>query len=486
MVTQRRQYTKSQLEDATARVINGEKGTAISKQCAISYSTLMKYVALVKSKQEIVIHRRGPKPVLSEPAELCIYEWIVGMQSMGCPVEPDDILTKANAVAATLNRARVGAGWYRRFLSRHPQLAVRTAQVISRARNEASLIGVMTLCWTMAKVVIENGLDVQRVFNVDETAFLTRNKSRRVVAVKGSKNVWSKSATANFHLSIVACGSAAGVVIPPMFILPGERVSCNVLDACEVVDATVTTTNTGFINGFIFKRWLRWFNGHIPDSIQRPVVLVMDGYRCHYSEDLVTVAHELGILLVCLPANATHLLQPLDVSVFSSFKKHVKKEVKSLMISNGLPTISKADAIKIGSIAWNNCNFSANIASGFQSTGLFPVNRVRMAKRVNAFKCNGVRAGVTIAQWLRDEATIKQDILTLPPVPQTRKKRKTFDVDGRLLTKEMLQVDQPTKKKRKNAKKQKASNQQDCTLEVNVPVLPANVPTEFVMMEAIV
>jgi hypothetical protein len=41
----------------------------------------------------------------------------------------------------------------------------------------------------MVKVVVENKLNSSRIFNVDETAFMTRKKSRRVIAVKGSPNV---------------------------------------------------------------------------------------------------------------------------------------------------------------------------------------------------------------------------------------------------------------------------------------------------------
>ncbi|KAE9341038.1 hypothetical protein PR003_g10190 [Phytophthora rubi] len=57
---------------------------------------------------------------------------------------------------------------------------------------------------------------------MDETAFQKQLKSKTVVAVKESSNVWSTESTANFHLTIVACGSAAGFVVPPAIYLARE------------------------------------------------------------------------------------------------------------------------------------------------------------------------------------------------------------------------------------------------------------------------
>ncbi|RLN89645.1 hypothetical protein BBJ28_00015757 [Nothophytophthora sp. Chile5] len=78
------------------------------------------------------------------------------------------------------------------------------------------------------KHVIERNASSDRVFNMDETEFSQKSRQTKVIAVKGSRNVWSKSAQCNFHLTIVACVSAAGFVCPPLYILPGERVTRDV------------------------------------------------------------------------------------------------------------------------------------------------------------------------------------------------------------------------------------------------------------------
>ena len=136
--------------------------------------------------------------------------------------------------------------------------------------------------------------------------------------------MWSGDAAVGFHLTIVGCGSAAGFVVPPLFILPGVTVKLDVLDECDVHGAAATTTSSGFMNSGLFSSWIRFFACSVPMPIKRPLVLVLDGCSSHYSLQVLEEAEKYGILLVFLPANATHLLQPLDVAVFRSSRFYTR------------------------------------------------------------------------------------------------------------------------------------------------------------------
>lgn len=189
----------------------------------------------------------------------------------------------------------------------------------------------------------------------------------------------------------------------------------------------------------------------------------MDGYRCHYSYELVEAASALGVLLVCLPANATHLLQPLDVSVFSALKRQIRSRVHSHMLATGSVNFSKADAITIGSKAWKECNFSKNIVSGFRTAGLFPPSRVNMELRFDRFKHNGVARSNTMAKWLQFKKIVETEVLTLLVAAVGKRKRKTVDVAGRLLTAAMLHedVDTPRARRARTAQEESAPSPVD-------------------------
>jgi hypothetical protein len=99
----------------------------------------------------------------------------------------------------------------------------------------------------------------------------------------------------------------------------------------------------------IFLRWLDHFASSLPPGTKRQVMLVYDGYGDHYNDEIVSKSIEVGVILVLLPANATHLVQPLDVSVFKPFKTVLKRQIEHFMCEHAATSLSKKDAVKIAS-----------------------------------------------------------------------------------------------------------------------------------------
>ena len=63
---------------------------------------------------------------------------------------------------------------------------------------------------------------------------------------------------------------------------------------------------------------MEWFITVI--SPARLVLLIEDGHTFHISIELIELASANDTYLLCLLAHATHILQPLDIGVFKSFK----------------------------------------------------------------------------------------------------------------------------------------------------------------------
>ena len=263
------------------------------------------------------------------------------------------------------------------------------------------------------------------------------------MAVHGSKNVWSKTVEANCHVTITACVSASGYVVPPLYLVPGKRLNRDVMDAAtEVPGSAVTVAPKGFMNSSIFLKWLEHFEDSVPLRVKRPLILVYDGLGSHHSDEIVVKAIELKIILVLLPANATHLVQPLDISVFKPFKTCLKATMDKFMLENSVTSFQKKDAIAISSSAWNEAIVSKpqNIVSGFKASGLWPPSLVEMKKRWTLSHDGGVDAKkLDIEPWICTREEIRTEILSLPPpIDRTPKRRKALDVNNRLLTREQL------------------------------------------------
>ena len=256
---------------------------------------------------------------------------------------------------------------------------------------------------------------------MDETGFAQKGKAKKVVAVAGSKNVWSKTADANFHLTIVAAVAANGFAVPPMFIVPGQRLNRDLMDDCCVDDAVVLTAQKGFMNAGLFLCWLEHFERSVPGNVKRPLLLVYDGYGSHYNKEIILRAIQLKVILCLLPANATHLIQPLDIAVFRPFKAILKKKINQYMIDHASTSFSKKEAIKISSEAWKEgvIKKSANIISGFKASGIYPCSYPKMQQRWKLYHNGGMMQGKIaegIQPWIIHRETIRTEILNLPPV----------------------------------------------------------------------
>lgn len=56
-----------------------------------------------------------------------------------------------------------------------------------------------------------------------------------------------------------------------------------------------------------------------------PVVLYWDNFSAHMDDNLEAHLKEHNVHIIPLLANATHLLQPLDICIFGPFKLEVNK-----------------------------------------------------------------------------------------------------------------------------------------------------------------
>ena len=120
-------------------------------------------------------------------------------------------------------------------------------------------------------------------------------------------------------MTVLACCSAGGYVIPPMVVFDRKTLKIEMTD-CEVLGTMYGLSGSGWIDSELFDSWFRHhFLMHIPPV--RPILLLLDGHSSHYSPSLVKKAASEGIVLFCLPPHSTHPTQPLDKGCFGPLKR---------------------------------------------------------------------------------------------------------------------------------------------------------------------
>ncbi|DBA02789.1 TPA: hypothetical protein N0F65_006579, partial [Lagenidium giganteum] len=177
----------------------------------------------------------------------------------------------------------------------------------------------------------------------------------------------------------------------PLFILPGKLLNRDVSAACEIPRARITTTESAFMDTNMMTQWIERFANEVPTPIQRPVVLLLNGASSHMDEAIDMRAKQLGVRLVQIPANASHLFQPLDVAVFRGLKSVLRQEINRFMLNTGKSGLTKKDEVSLASKAWVSgvVDKPDNIRSGFREAGIFPLSRPAMSRRLAKFTSNG-------------------------------------------------------------------------------------------------
>ena len=265
-----------------------------------------------------------------------------------------------------------------------------------------------------------------QIYNADETGVSCVHKPSKVCVEKGQKTVWAVTSGEKGQTNtILACGSASGHSLPPMIIFPKERISLELMKGAPP-GTLFTGTKCGWINGSTFFKWLQFFVAQIPP--QRPVLLLYDGHASHISSEIIDYAVLHDIMIVCLPAHSSHLLQPLDVAVFKSFKVFFNSACRAFLHRYPGKVITVYDISPLVGEAWPKALTPENLISGFRHSGIYPLCPEKVTAEKLAPSASTHHSG---------EKSI-DEILAVPESEkrETKKQQPGFVVSGRCITEE--------------------------------------------------
>ena len=198
------------------------------------------------------------------------------------------------------------------------------------------------------------------------------HKPPKFIVQKGRKKVHCQTSGNKAQITVLACGNAAGCMIPPMVIFEGKRLNPEWTKG-EVPDTLYGMSDKGWTDMELFSYWMSdLFIAHIPPA--HPIILLLDGYSSHYEPGTISLAAKQGVVILCLPPHTTHVSQPLDVSFFRPLKVYWSEACHGYMQDNPGRVITKYQFSSLFSAAWYKAIKPKNILSGFQKAGICPFN----------------------------------------------------------------------------------------------------------------
>lgn len=377
----RANWDEDMMEEALKLLKEGKSQRFVETHCGIPRRTLRNHL-----KSGISHRKLGTHSVLTKEQEVDLENRIIRFSKIGFPLTPKTMRRCVYKFVVKHNikhpfsetEQMAGREWFRLFLKRHPSLSKRKAQSMNPARAQKLNPFIVNDYFNkLEKVVSELNLKAspQNIFNLDEKGVrLNLHHQQSVVAAKGAKRVHLVSQEHGQNVTVVACASASGTVIPPMLLFKGVRYKKYFRRGLPP-GSKVCMTPKGSMTGEVFVKCLDHFAKYKPCG---PTLLILDGAKCHLDISIVDKADEHDITLFCLPSNTTHELQPLDKSVFRSFEHHWDQQL--LLFQEEDPeepdrSLTKETFSDVFTPVWSKCMTLSNITNGFRATGIWPFNR---------------------------------------------------------------------------------------------------------------
>uniref|UniRef100_A0A4W5MFY0 HTH CENPB-type domain-containing protein n=1 Tax=Hucho hucho TaxID=62062 RepID=A0A4W5MFY0_9TELE len=373
--TKRRQYSREALETAVEKVKAGMSLREASRESGIPHTTLQDHK---KNKYAFAPH---PNLAITTEEEHSLISYVLWMADHAFPISRTVVKALAVAIIKESGRSTVvnlerglSDNWWSRFRARHPELSARVPDPLNRARvHGATPAAIKGFFDVYEPIFVSHGLEHKPhlIFNCDETGFADKLKSREKVLCQ--KGIYQQQQhTTREHVTVHCCVSAAGESIPP-FIIFHKCLPSTAYALEGPPKALYGVSPKGYMDAELFLKWLVFFVKHAPK--ERPLVLVVDHHKTHVSREVVKFCRENQVEVVCLPANTTHVLQPLDISVFGPLKTVLSRNAARLGLVQGDLVIGKKHFSARLREAYPQAVTKKNIMAGFKKAGIFPLNR---------------------------------------------------------------------------------------------------------------
>ena len=226
---------------------------------------------------------------------------------------------------------RPGKDWFYAFINRwSKEISRRKTHTIAFARAASCTQEIVDNYFEVVtkKYQLSGITSGCHIWNCDETGFCGDQGKATVVCRKGAKRVLKLTGNnQKIHHTVNNCCNADGYFTPPFVVYKAKRNFKAEWALGGPTGTKYSISKSGWMEHDTFIEWLK--EVYIPEcqAISGTHILHLDGHTSHVSLAAVMLCRENNIILICLPAHSTHILQPLDRDVYC----HVKQVWKAVL-----------------------------------------------------------------------------------------------------------------------------------------------------------
>ncbi|XP_067934193.1 uncharacterized protein [Watersipora subatra] len=387
--TDRYHLLHEEMKLAVQKVVEDKESLrSVSKAMNISRSTLSRYVEKYKANNSSTLTPNFHQRMLfSMEQETTIKEYLIDCSNRCYGLTREATrkfvydLAKDNNIKmpnSWITSKAAGEKWLVGFMARNKKLSLRQPEATSIARAAAfTRRNVSSFFDSLEEVYKRTNVDGSRIFNLDESGFITVQELPKVISPRGQKQVGQQ--TSREKSELVTCCAIVNAVsnkLSPVLIFPRKWYNETFMNGAPEVSLGLTNTLTGsaWMTSDLFIRVAEHIIKHARPTKEAPMVLVMDNHASHCGYTVLKMCRDSGIHIVTLPPHTSNKTQPLDRTVFGPMTQYFNSGANSWQITHaGQPITIYQSAQLIGSVYTRACS-TENIISGFKAAGIWPLN----------------------------------------------------------------------------------------------------------------
>lgn len=339
---------------------------------------------------------------LTNLEEQVITQRVLDLDSRGFPPRLRAVEDMANKLLADRVGGKVGIKWASNFVKRCSKLKTSLGRKYDSQRAKCEDPELITQWFELVRnTIAKYGIVDSDMYNFDETGFQMGVISTGMVVTASERRNRPKVAQPGNRewVTVIQGVNGQGWAIPPFLIFKG-RCHLSAWYSDDVPhDWVFAVSDNGWTTNELGFQWLQHFEKHTKDrtmGVWR--LLILDGHQSHVSAEFDAFCQEHKIITLCMPAHASHLLQPLDVGCFAPLKRAYGKQVEDLMRSH-INHITKLEFLPAFKAAFEAAFTRENIKAGFRGAGLVPLDTEAVISKLDIRLRTPTPPKVEVAGW---------------------------------------------------------------------------------------
>lgn len=380
---QNRKYSEVNLKKAVRDVINNKLSLReASEKYGVPIMTISDH------KRGKHTGKYGGQTVLNDAEEEKLSKVLQLCADWGQPLKKIDIQLVVQGYLNRLGKREKrfknncpGKEWIISFLKRHKELTVKMCENIKRARAGVTRETIKEYFDELEATL--DGVPPENIINYDETNYCDDPGNAKVVVKRGVKHARRVLDSSKSSTSVMVAATASGHVFPPYTVYRAKYLYDTWVEG-GLEGARYNTSQSGWFDQKTFEDWFMTVIVPYAKKSTGDLVVIGDNLSSHFSDEVIELCLKYHIRFVMLPANSTHICQPLDISFFRPSKiawrqvlEDWKRKNRGVLPKSEFPRLLKQSFEKIGVV-----KLSSNVIAGFKAAGIVPFNPQAVLKNL--------------------------------------------------------------------------------------------------------